>query len=59
MKDRHFMFYDEANTGETFLVCAKTFDEALEIADSAFNEDCIYEGEVSEFEAEASGLDEY
>ena len=59
MKDRHFMFYDEANTGETFLVCAKTFNEALVIAEDNFNDEVVFEGEVSEFEAEASGLDEY
>ena len=59
MKERHFMFYDETETGETFLVCEENFEEAFKTASSYFNDEVIFEGEVSEFEAEASGLDEY
>ena len=59
MKERHFMFYDEAETGETFLVCEENLREAFKTASIYFNDEIIFEGEVSEFEAEASGLDEY
>lgn len=53
----HYLFED-LQSGEYFLVGAADEDEAFDIAYSYFEE---YEllREVSEFEAENSGLDEY
>jgi hypothetical protein len=54
---RHFVFEDY-ETGEMFIVGAETKEEAFEEAKLYFT-DPNYICEVSEFEAEASGLDEY
>lgn len=57
MADRHYLFFDEI-TGEEFIVGAPNKAAAEEIANSYFGLPCfLYK--VSEFEAEASGLDEY
>ena len=54
---QHYLFEDEA-TGEEFLVSAFKSSQALSIAQENF-EAPRYIGKVSEYEAEASGLDEY
>lgn len=54
---RHFLFEDY-DTGEQFIVCAATLDEAVEEAKLYFA-DPSYIDEISEIEAEMSGLDEY
>lgn len=53
----HFLFCDE-ETGEEFIVGAKDWDEAKQIAKSYFAEP-VAQYQMSEMEAEASGLDEY
>lgn len=55
--DRHFMFEDY-DSGEDFIVGAKNKTEAMATAKDYFA-DPAYVCEVSEEEAEASGLDEY
>lgn len=64
---KHYYFI-ENNTGEEFLVGAKTLEEAEIIADdvgvkiaNSYDElaDVEFQYEMSEFEAENSGLDEY
>jgi hypothetical protein len=54
---RHFVFEDY-DTGEEFIVGAKTKEQAIIEAKELFA-DPAYICEYSEFEAEASGLDEY
>lgn len=48
-----------ANWGEQFLVAADSLREAREIACSEMGGPCHYICELSDEEAEASGLDEY
>ena len=54
---RHYLFEDN-DSGEPFIVGADNYFEACAIAEEIFNES-IYLCELSEFEAENSGLDEY
>ena len=54
---RHFLFTDYA-TGEDFIVGANDLEEAYEMAKDYFIEP-RYQCELTEGEAEASGLDEY
>lgn len=54
---KHYFFYDEI-TGEEFIVGADNLFAAQEIATEYFEEPKFFY-EMSEFEAEASGLDEY
>ena len=54
---KHYLFEDLQN-GENFIVGADNVDEAFEIACSYFEELCLIR-EISEEEAENSGLDEY
>lgn len=54
---RHFLFEDYA-TGEEFIVGADNLGEAFEEARTYFG-DPSYICELSEDEAEASGLDEF
>ena len=54
---KHYLFTDDQN-GEDFLVGAADKDEAFAIACSYF-EECHLVCEVSEAEAENSGLDEF
>lgn len=54
---RHFLFEDY-DTGEEFIVGADNLGEAMEEAGIYFTRPA-YICELSEFEAEASGLDEY
>lgn len=57
MFDNHYLFED-AESGELFLVGAPKSSKALEIAQEYFD-DPVFIRKVSEFEAENSGLDEY
>ena len=54
---RHFLFYDFA-TGEEFIVGAYMLTVA-EIVASGYFADPAYQYEMTEHEAEMSGLDEY
>lgn len=54
---RHHLFEDN-DSGEWFIVCANSYTEAYAIAKENFNEPG-YLCNLSEFEAENSGLDEY
>jgi hypothetical protein len=54
---KHYLFEDEV-TGEEFLVGAFKSSQALAIAQEIV-EAPRYIGKVSEYEAEASGLDEF
>ena len=54
---RHFLFEDY-DSGESFIVGATTKKEAINEALTYFG-DPSYVCELDEFEAEASGLDEY
>lgn len=54
---KHFLFAD-AETGEEFIVGAEDWDEARLIAKSYF-EAPVAQYQMSEIEAEMSGLDEY
>lgn len=61
---RHYLFEIVTEfsdlEGEQFLVGAYSENEALLIAEREFDgEELEYLGEVSEFEAESCGLDEY
>lgn len=56
-EEKHYLFED-LETGEAFLVCAKKSSEAYDIA-RAYFANPQYFGQVSEETAEASGLDEY
>lgn len=59
---RHFLFEivddDFAEAGEEFIVGADSKDEAIQIATDYFSV-VKYICELSDFEAELSGLDEY
>ena len=54
---KHYLFED-LETGEEFIVGACDLDEAKEIASDNF-ERPKFQYQMSEFEAESSGLDEY
>lgn len=54
---RHFLFEDY-DTGEDFIIGAYTYSDAIHEAHIYFA-DPAYICELSETEAEASGLDEY
>lgn len=54
---RHFLFEDY-DTGEQFIVGADSYEEALDCA-LEFFADPSYICELDDYEAEASGLDEY
>jgi hypothetical protein len=54
---KHYLFED-LETGEEFIVGENTLEEAKLIAEANF-ERPEYKCRLSEFEAEASGLDEY
>ena len=54
---KHYLFED-LETGEEFIVGAYDLNEAKEIAADNF-EKPKFQYQMSEFEAEASGLDEY
>lgn len=53
----HYLFEDY-ETGEEFLVGADSPEEAIKIAEENFS-DPELQYEVSDYEAEISGLDEY
>lgn len=55
---KHFLCYEKEN-GEDFIVYAKDEEEAIEIAREYFDGTVIVCREISEEEAESSGLDEY
>lgn len=55
---KHYLFYDE-ELEEEFLVGASTLDEAYDIARDYFCRPTYQEEIFTEWEAEASGLDEY
>lgn len=59
---KHYLFI-ENNSGEMFIVGAENYDVAWNIAESVWEKepenDLEYCYEMSDFEAEASGLDEY
>lgn len=59
---RHYLFEcadeDSENCGEEFIVGADNFKEAVKIAEEFFG-CCHAFGEITEEEAENSGLDEY
>ena len=54
---KHYLFTDYA-TGEDFIVGAYDLEDAYHEATEYF-EDPRYQCELDEYEAEASGLDEY
>ena len=54
---KHYLFED-LKSGEEFIVGANTVSEAMVIAKENFAEP-LYQYQMTEFEAEASGLDEY
>ena len=55
---RHYLFED-TETGEEFIVGADNLREAREIAVENFGENVEYQHRMTDYEAEASGLDEY
>ena len=55
---RHYLFEDLAS-GEEFIVGAVSIGEAITIAIDNFGPDVEYQYQLSDYEAEASGLDEY
>ena len=55
---RHYLF-ENLETNEEFIVGAATIGEAIAIAIDEFGEDVEYQYQMSDYEAEASGLDEY
>lgn len=55
---RHFLFYDYWS-GEEFIVGAADLDDARMTAEDVFGDDIKFCYEMSEDEAEMSGLDEY
>ena len=59
---KHYLFEcitpGGVNEGEEFIVGADSYDEAKEIAYDNFGK-CKCYGQITEEEAEASGLDEY
>lgn len=61
---RHYLFTvteeNSENEGESFLVGAESINHAWELAQTVFPDDDLeYDGRLSDFEAEMSGLDEY
>lgn len=54
---KHYFFYDE-ETGEEFIVGAENLAQAKDIAETYFGEP-VFQYEMTEVEAEMSGLDEY
>jgi hypothetical protein len=54
---KHYLFVDD-ESGEEFIVGACDLDEAMTIARENFDEP-KYQYQMTEFEAECSGLDEY
>lgn len=59
MKHFLFEFLDGEYEGEEFIVGADTKQEAIEITKGLFDEELKCWGEMTEEEAEMSGLDEY
>ena len=55
---KHFLCFEEEN-GEDFIVYAATEKEAIDIAHDYFEGTIVVCREISEEEAESSGLDEY
>ena len=55
---KHYLFED-LESGEEFIVGAATIGEAMTIAIDNFGPEVKYLYQMTEFEAEASGLDEY
>ena len=55
---KHYLFED-TETGEEFIVGADNLREAREIAVENFGENVEYQHRMTDYEAEASGLDEY
>lgn len=55
---RHFLFEDLVS-GEEFIVGACGFSKARDIAIDNFGEEVHFCHEMTDFEAESSGLDEY
>jgi hypothetical protein len=55
---KHYLFED-LESGEEFIVGAATIGEAMTIAIDNFGTEVKYHYQMTEFEAEASGLDEY
>lgn len=58
MKYMKHYWFEDTESGEEFIVCADNKEEAREIAKEYFTKVKCF-GEISEEEAEASGLDEY
>lgn len=58
---KHYLFecLDGANEGEEFIVGANSYTEAREIAQDNFGQHIRFWHELTEEEAEMSGLDEY
>ena len=54
----HYLFED-LESGEEFLVGEKTLGTAIAVAIEYFGENVKYVCQLTEMEAEASGLDEY
>lgn len=54
---KHYLFVD-LESGEEFIVGETNIDDAAEVAIEYFSSP-VYQYEMSEFEAEMSGLDEY
>ena len=55
---KHYLFED-TKTGEEFIVGADNLREAREIAVENFGEGVEYQYQMTDYEAEANGLDEY
>ena len=55
---KHYLFED-LKSGEEFIVGAATIGEAMTIAIDEFGESVKYRYQMTEEEADASGLDEY
>lgn len=55
---KHFLCFEE-ESGEDFIVGAATEEEAIDIAHGYFEGTIVVCREISEEEAENSGLDEY
>lgn len=55
---KHYLF-EHLESGEEFIVGANSLAEARQIAKDNFGSDVKYWYQMSEYEAEASGLDEY
>ena len=55
---KHYLFED-LESGEEFIVGAATIGEAMTVAIDEFGKNVKYRYQMTEEEAEASGLDEY